>query len=274
VIFSMPELPEVETIKRDLSRLIIGQGIEDVFVRDDRVIKSHKLNDFISSLKSKTVQGVDRRGKLIVISFKEGGYLLAHLKMTGQLIYGERLNLKETKVVFKLSRGQYLNYNDHRLFGRLSFVRQLQDEPFLNAIGPEPLKNGFNTEWLSRNLKRRSVSIKTLLLDQHFVAGIGNIYASEILFDAGINPLKPASRLTKKEVASLYQSTLDILREAIQYRGCSMRNYRDASGEEGKFLNRVRVYNREHQPCRVCGTMIQRMVQNGRSTYFCQRCQQ
>ncbi|HLF18980.1 MAG TPA: bifunctional DNA-formamidopyrimidine glycosylase/DNA-(apurinic or apyrimidinic site) lyase [Candidatus Omnitrophota bacterium] len=269
----MPELPEVETIRLDLQKVLPGLRITDISVYDQRILKTNDQPTFIKEIKDKTIQSVSRRGKMIVMPFKEGGYLLVHLKMTGQLIYGQRLKLKETKLVFGLSDGNHLNYNDQRLFGRLSFVQQLNDDAFLREIGPEPLEASFNEDWIKGQLKRRRIPIKTFLLNQNFIAGIGNIYASEILFDARINPTKAARRLTREEIASLRHSTVHVLKKAIKYRGTSMRNYRDSNGEKGRFINRIKVYNKEHESCPICHSEIKRIVQNGRSTFFCQRCQ-
>jgi len=270
----MPELPEVETIRLDLQKSLPGLHITDIKIVDQRILKTNAPLSFIKQIKHKTFDAVIRRGKMLIIPFKEGGFLLVHLKMTGQLIYGEKLTLKETKIVFCLSNGKYLNYNDQRLFGRLSFVPQLQEEPFLKMIGPEPFTDDFNHGWLSVQLKKRRIPIKTLLMDQHFIAGIGNIYASEILFDAKISPKKKSDRLSRSEINALHQATIRVLKEAIRFRGTSMRNYRDSNGEKGSFINRIKVYNKENKPCPVCSFEIKRIVQAGRSTFYCQRCQQ
>ena len=269
----MPELPEVETICRDLQKNLPGLKIIDIIINDKRILKTIQRPAFIRKVAGKTIDLISRRGKMIVIVLKEGGNLLAHLGMTGQLIYGEKLALKETKVIFSLSDGRSLNYNDQRLFGRLSFVNELSDDPLLKGIGPEPFEDAFNENWIKSYAKRHQIPIKTLLLSQSFLAGIGNIYASEILFDAGINPQKPSSRLSSNEINALRASTIRVLKEAIQYRGTSMRNYRDSNGEKGHFINRIKVYNKEHEPCPVCAREIKRIVQSGRSTFFCQSCQ-
>ncbi len=273
----MPELPEVETIKRDLEKKILGLTIEKIFVYDGRVIPHKSDKSFITGLEGKTIAQIVRRAKALIIHFVQGDYLVVHLKMTGQLIYGNNLkkneNLKETKVVFRLSNGQHLNYNDQRLFGRLMWVKNLDEVSYLTLVGPEPLNGTFTTSWLTQHLKPRAVPIKVLLMDQHFVAGIGNIYASEILFDARIHPEKLAKRLTGKEVVCLHSSTQNVLKEAIKCRGTSMRNYRDASGEKGEFKNRIKVYGRENELCGVCQQSIKKIVQAGRSTFFCKECQ-
>lgn len=269
----MPELPEVETVVRDLKKMIVGQTITDVAIIDRRVIKDRTNRQFKQSLKSKTIKSIARRAKGIIIQFTGGDYLFVHLKMTGQLIYGERQNLKETKVVFTLSDGNYLNYNDQRLFGWLIYTKNLKTIGYIQTAGPEPLGRAFNADFIREAIKRRTVPVKTLLLNQFFVAGIGNIYASEILHRARINPTKPSFKLTDTECERLYEQTVNVLKESIRYRGTSMRNYRDSKGRQGQFMSRIRVYNREGQDCLHCGTKVMRIVQSGRSTFFCSACQ-
>ncbi|MBZ0166832.1 MAG: formamidopyrimidine-DNA glycosylase, partial [Candidatus Omnitrophica bacterium] len=181
--------------------------------------------------------------------------------------------LKETKVIFRLSNGAFLNYNDQRLFGWLYLVDSLDDIPYLKTIGPEPLGKNFSVEWLSRELKKRTSPIKPLLMNQQFIAGIGNIYASEILYSAGVNPKKKARRLTRKQIEAVHRHTVSILEESIRLRGTSMRNYRDSAGQKGKFMDRIRVYGKKDQQCPVCAAPIMRIVQAQRSTFYCKQCQ-
>lgn len=273
----MPELPEVETIKRDLKKTILGKRIEEVVIFDKRVIKDLSARRFIQQAKGCTFKDVWRRGKAIVIVLDQQRYLVVQVKMTGQLIYQPKWNqesrLKETKVVFRLSNGYHLLYNDQRLFGWLYLVGDLNKIPCLTTIGPEPLNGEFTTEWLYNALKKRRTPIKTLLMNQVFLAGIGNIYASEILFRARIHPQKVSQKLNKKEIDALHLSIKNILEEAIRCRGTSIRNYRDVEGKKGKFINRIKVYGREKESCYVCKEPIHRIVQGGRSTFFCKHCQ-
>jgi formamidopyrimidine-DNA glycosylase len=270
----MPELPEVETIKKDLEKVIIGLTIKEIQIYDKRIIGSPRFSNLI--LKKK-IEAISRRGKVIIIQLSGGLYWIIHLKMTGQLIYGENLrekeNLKETKLVLKLSNGKHLNYNDQRLFGRHWIVRDPKEIDLIKNLGPEPLNGSFTVSWLKDNLKSRGSPIKIVLMDQHFVAGIGNIYASEILFKAGIDPQKRANRIKAQYVPQLYQATRDILNEAITYRGSSMRNYRDSQGQKGKFMDRIKVYAKENEPCPACKSPIKKIVQGQRSTFYCKQCQ-
>lgn len=269
----MPELPEVETIKRDLEKKIKNQTIDDIAVFDDRVIKDLSPRTFIRRIKKTSIKGITRKGKALIITFDPQGYLVVQLKMTGQLIYSQTKGSKDTKVTFKLSNGHYLHYNDQRTLGWLIYVRNLAEVGYLNGLGPEPLSKSFNSAWLREALQRRKGPIKPLLMNHQFVAGIGNIYASEILFKAHIHPLRSSNRLTDDEVELLHHSTVDILNEAIAHRGSSMRDYRDASGEKGQFNQRIKVYGRRNEACVDCGTSIERIVQAGRSTFYCKTCQ-
>ncbi len=271
---SMPELPEVETIKRDLELKLLGQRITQVTVYDSLVIRGLKEREFIKNLINKKIVCISRRAKAIVCAFDEGSFLVVQLRMTGQLMYKEEYErIKETRVIFKLANGHFLNFNDQRRFGRLIYAKDLKEIAYLENAGPEPLNGTFSAQWLQEALQKRKTSIKTLLLNQQFLAGIGNIYASEILFTARIHPAKEARALSSKEVLALCKAVRNVLSEAIKYRGTSMRNYRDLFGREGQFNQRLNVYGREGGPCKVCRKPIERLVQTGRSTFFCPGCQ-
>lgn len=267
----MPELPEVETIKRDLEKTVVGQTILEVYVHDTMVVRNLSAKRFKGSLAKQTIIRVDRRGKAIIFEMKSGCFLIVQPMMTGQLVLG--LRTPQARVYFKLSNGQYLNYNDQRRFGRLTLVDHLSEMKFLRTIGVEPLSGAFNPGWLKTQMRFRKTPIKNLLMNQNFIAGIGNIYASEILFRCGINPQRAAGRLKIEEIKLLHEQTVSVLNEAIQFRGSSVNNYRDAKGEKGHFVNRIQVYGRENEKCVRCQRPIQRIVQSGRSTFFCKRCQ-
>ena len=269
----MPELPEVETIARDLRRKILDQKIEDITVYDARVIRQ-PVKEFTRALKGRRFKKVSRRGKALILELDNGRYFVIQLMMTGQLINSARPRQdKVTKVSLRLSNGRYLHYNDQRLFGRLQVVDTLEQIPYFNKLGPEPLTNGFSPSWLAKKLKEKKVPIKALLMDHTFVAGIGNIYASEILFQSRINPKRPAHRLKKEDINKLHAATRKILTEAIRWRGTSMNTYRDANGEKGGFIRRIKVYGRENEDCSRCKTPLSKILQRGRSTFFCPRCQ-
>lgn len=267
----MPELPEVETIKLDLEKTILRQTITGAIVRDAMVLKNHRPKTFVESLNGRTIFAVERRGKAIILRLSDGAFLVIQLAMTGQLIYGEES--KASRVSFQLSGGLYLNYNDTRRFGRLNVVSNLNDFKFIKSLGPEPLGEEFNCTWLSQELKKHKAPIKSLLMNQNFVAGIGNIYANEILFRSKIKPQKKAYRLNLQEIELLHRRTIEVLTEAINLRGSSVNTYRDLNGQKGNFINRIQVYGREDELCAVCQSPIQKIVIAGRSTFFCRRCQ-
>jgi len=280
----MPELPEAETIKRDLAKEIIGQTLTGVKVYDDRVLGNNSAKNFVAKIKNCRIINVLRRGKAIIIECTKASpkkspqtqWLVIQLRMTGLLLFGEDLkkkNIKEVKVVFELSGGRYLNYCDQRVFGRLTIVQNFNENPYLKALGPEPLNGSIAINRIREQFKRRTIPIKTLLMDQHLIAGIGNIYASEILFNARLNPQKRSNKLTRKEIQSVYNAIDAVLKEAIDHRGTSIRNYRDIYGHKGNFLIRLKVYGRADQPCQECRSPVKRIVQSGRSTFFCDKCQ-
>lgn len=283
----MPELPEVETIKRDLAKRLIGQTISKITVCDSRVIRNSSPTAFVRNLTQKTIKDISRRGKAIIFSFTQPGYFIVQPMMTGQLIYREHtvsakrptpislkdLNLGPVKIIFNLCNQHCLTYNDQRIFGRLQFCQNLEDIKFLQTLGPEPFSKDFNLVWLKDRLGGRKSPIKSLLMDQSFVAGIGNIYASEILFRSQIHPLRKADTLVETEIVQLLEMTRIILTEAIRFRGSSVNNYRDTNGQKGKYMNRIKVYGRDGERCLVCRNPIERFVQGGRSTFCCAVCQ-
>lgn len=272
----MPELPEVETVKRDLILSVLGKKIQAIRVLDARIIRDVSVKQFVALLTGRIIQDISRRGKAIVWTFDNSHHFVIQLMMTGQLVFLKKLPetfLKDTKVIFELSNGTYLLYNDQRLFGRLSPIEDLKSFKHFANLGPEPFDDSFNPQFIKDALKKRKTAIKSALLDHTFVAGIGNIYASEILFRSQIDPRRRAQRLKLAEIERMHRVTVEVLEEAIQYRGSSMRNYRDGQGQKGLFNQRIKVYAREDDPCEVCAKPIVRIVQSGRSTFFCKGCQ-
>lgn len=271
----MPELPEVETIKRDLVQRIIGARIQDLRIFDARVIRNISSADFREYLRDQMFVEIHRRGKALIFWLQPGPYqLVIQLMMTGQLVYSTTLRQeKATKLLFSLSKGGYLLYNDQRLFGRLQLVATPEEIKYFRILGPEPLGPDFYGERFAAQLKRSARPIKNVLLDHTVVAGIGNIYASEILFAAGVRPQRRASGLKKIEAQRLFCAIPAILSRAVRSRGTSMNTYRDGSGRRGNFMKQIQVYGRDGENCRHCGRKILRMVLAGRSTFYCSHCQ-
>lgn len=266
----MPELPEVETIRRDLSNNIVGQCIVAVDIRDARVLRQSQV-DFVRRLENKKILAVNRRGKALIVALSGQEFLVVQVMMTGQLIVNGAVDT-HTRIAFKLSADNML-YNDQRVFGQLRVVNDLSTIKHFNILGPEPFEDGFNRAYIEMFLKKTARPIKSVLLDHEFVAGVGNIYASEILFQSRISPTRLANTIKRAEVTILIKKTRSVLQQAIDLRGTSMRNYRDGLGEKGTFNKVIHVYARDKQPCHVCQRHIVRLVQSGRSTFYCRNCQ-
>ncbi len=242
----MPELPEVETIRRQLEKKIIGK----------------KLN------KQKIVK-VRRRAKLLIIDFADKSSLLLHLKLTGQLIFNGKPST-HTRHIFKLSDGSRLIFNDVRKFGWWKKVKETKK--IESKFGPEPLEMDFKT---FKNLlnKRPNTEIKPLLMDQKFIAGIGNIYSDEILYAAKVHPLRRAKTLNNKKIREIFRQIKKILTAAIKHQGSSVEYYRNIFNKEGKFIRYHKVYQKQGQKCSRCKAIIKRIKISGRSAHFCSRCQ-
>ncbi len=265
----MPELPEVETIKRELASTIIGKKIVKVLVNSARVIRQPDAASFKKGLTGVTFKDVMRKGKLLVIAVSSGEFLCVHLKMTGQLVYPG--NGKSSRVSFLLSDGKLLDFNDQRLFGELRLLDDWRSLKFIQELGPEPFE--LDAKNFSAMLSGRRTRIKPLLMDQSFISGIGNLYAAESLFRSGINPGKPANGLSEKEKTLLLSEIKSVLNEAIRCGGSSIDDYVQVSGKQGGYVPHLKVYGRQGKPCLVCGAAIKRTTLGGRGTFFCPRCQ-
>ncbi len=268
----MPELPEVETIARDLNKAILRKTISSVEVIDPFVVKQDK-SQFITRLVKTRVEAVERRGKALALNLSSGDILVVQVMMTGQLVFNAPPE-KHTRAVFCFSDKTHLLYNDQRRFGHLKVVANLSEVNYFNILGPEPLSPNFTAQYLHTRLRLSIRPIKNCLLDHTVVAGIGNIYACEILFRAGVSPKRQAKRISRLQAVAIYHHSVEVLNEAIKARGSSMRNYRDGAGQKGSFGNLVQVYGREGKPCVMCGQGIKRIIQSGRSTFYCVKCQQ
>lgn len=267
----MPELPEVETIRRDLVKSVLHKKFLQIKVCDPFVIKGSP-ESFTQGLVKQSITSIERRGKALIFHLSNRHYLVIQLMMTGQLVVGSKPTV-HTRIIFQLNDKSVLHYNDQRRFGKLQVVKGLKEVKHLSILGPEPLENHFNADYIYQSTRHLQRPIKNLLLDHTFVAGIGNIYACEILFRCHIDPRKPVGRISRQRAQDLHTQTIEVLKEAIKHRGSSMRNYLDASGQKGGFKARIRVYAREGQACLNCQTPIVKIVQAGRSTFFCPQCQ-
>jgi len=265
----MPELPEVETIKRELEKSILRKKIIDVVINNPKVIKQPSTFLFKKQLKNKTINKIFRKGKALIWELSSKKFLVIHLRMTGQLVYpgdGSR-----SRVSFKLANRGFLDYNDRRLLGELRLVEQWQELLFFKTLGPEPFD--LTEKQFSVMLASKKTKIKPLLMDQSFMAGVGNLYACEVLFKSKIDPFRSSSDLTVIEKRKLFLAIKTILKKAIQYKGSSIDQYITVSGEKGTYASQHKVYDRAGESCFVCKQPVQRITQGGRGTYFCRRCQ-
>jgi len=270
----MPELPEVETIKRELDKAIINKKIVDVIVNNAKVIREPKKEKFVAELKNNAIKKIIRKGKLLIFELSSGKSLTIHLKMTGQLIYprqGGASPGKTSRVSFKLSDGKLLDFNDTRLFGELRVVDDWQKLKFIKELGPEPFD--ISAEKFKKMLANKRTKIKVLLMDQKFISGIGNLYANEALFRAKIDPRRPANSLSDKEKELLFKEIKNTLLEAIKYGGSSVDQYVQLSGKPGEYVKYHKVYDREGEKCFKCRGTIKRITLGSRGTYFCPKCQ-
>ena len=266
----MPELPEVETIKRELENKIINKKIIDVKVIKGKVIKEPAIADFKKGLIGERIRKIIRKAKLLIIKLKEDKFLIIHLRISGWLLYGNED--EKAKVAFYFSDGTVLNYMDKRVLGELKLRKDYRDLKFIKGLGPEALE--ISLAEFKEILKSRKTKIKALLLDQSLISGLGNIYAQEVLFSARIDPRRAANSLSKEEVKLLHQKLASVLKEAIKYKGSSVDSYRDLEGGKGGMEKRLKVYARENEPCCVCKKPLEKISLAGRGTCFCPHCQQ
>jgi len=272
----MPELPEVETIRTCLADRVTGRTVKNVYVKQG----SRLLRDTVSpasfkkKLKGEKIVSLDRRGKYLIIRMSGGLSLVVHLGMTGVLyaLQPKEKRPDHTHVVLELDDAD-LVLSDPRTFGRVMIMEDGEELAPLKQLGPEPLGVDFNTTYLSGFLDNRKAPVKSLLLGQKAVAGIGNIYADEACFRAGILPSRLGGSLTPEESDSLVKSIKSVIKESIRMKGCTIRDYRWDAGKSGSFARSLKVYGREGGPCTECGSTVDRVVISGRSTFFCPRCQ-
>lgn len=270
----MPELPEVETVARGLLTLV-GRTFTGARVAWPRTIAYPGIAEFKKKIVGRRVVSVGRRGKYVVIGL-DRGYLLIHLKMSGRLRIAPASVPpdKHAHTLFDLDNDRQLRFHDTRKFGRVYLVDD--PEQVTARLGPEPLSEEFTLDDFRQRLARRSGRLKSLLMNQHFLAGVGNIYADEALFAARLHPLRKADSLSPAEQARLYQAIRSVLNKAIASRGTTLDDggYRDAAGQKGAYQEQIAVYGRQGGACPTCQTPIERMRIGGRSSHFCPQCQE
>jgi formamidopyrimidine-DNA glycosylase len=288
----MPELPEVETIKLGLQKRLIGYKIEDVKINVPKIFQGNP-KDIIGA----TITDIKRIGKGLIIELDNGFVLTVHLKMTGQLVFqdkttkgsklsvkvgGNTLPSKYSHVIFTLDKGATLFYNDMRRFGWIKVIRKsdLKDVTFFKEMGPEPFVSKASSgqailtlDKFKAILSSSNVVIKPLLMDQKRIGGIGNIYANDALFLAGIDPRRKGKTLTDSEIEKLFKAIDEVIKKSLSYGGSSDENFVNALGQEGNYQNHTLVYGKKGEKCSVCGATIEKIQLGGRGTYFCPACQ-
>lgn len=269
----MPELPEVETSRRGITPWILDTTITRVVVRDRR-LRWPVAKGIERKLQEQVVESVDRRAKYLLIR-TGGGTIILHLGMTGSLFIVDRGAAAgiHDHVDFELDSGKVLRFRDPRRFGSLHLSQEPLQHPLLAKLGPEPLSDEFDGDYLWRKSRGRKVSIKQFIMNAQVVVGVGNIYASESLFSAGINPKRSAGRTARHRYDALAEAIKDILRRAIKAGGTTLRDFYGGDGEPGYFKQQLEVYDRKGEHCRCCDTVISAFVQGQRSTYYCKSCQ-
>ena len=282
----MPELPEVETVKRGLEEFIINENIKKVYL-SKLSLRFPWPKDFISKVVGKKIISVKRRAKYIIIGLSDNYSIISHLGMSGTYKVLKKSEaqdyviLKHDHLIIDLDNFKIV-YNDPRRFGYIDLTNQEPEiHKFLSSLGPEPLSNYFNADDLAKALLNKSKPIKNLLLDQNIVSGLGNIYVCEALFRSKINPKKNCSKLVtskgrpRKNLILLVQKINEVIKEAIEVGGSSLRDFSNISGKMGYFQSSFNVYNRENEKCLIdsCDGVVKRIIQSGRSTFFCSKCQ-
>ncbi|MBT2643926.1 DNA-formamidopyrimidine glycosylase [Bacillus sp. ISL-41] len=273
----MPELPEVETVRRTLEVLSIGKEIKQVSVFWPKMIKRpNEVEQFKDALEGQTIKEIGRRGKFLIF-YTEVFALVSHLRMEGKygVFNADEPVEKHTHVIFHFTDGTELRYKDVRKFGTMHLYekgKEFETQP-LADLGPEPFSDDFSVKWLSEKLKRTNRKIKPALLDQKILVGLGNIYVDEALFRAQIHPERIANSLTPDEEAVLYKEIVSTLSEAVEKGGSTIRSYVNSQGQIGMFQLQLYAYGRKGEPCKTCGTPLEKTVVGGRGTHYCPSCQ-
>ena len=271
----MPELPEVETIRRQLAPHLEGRTLAAVEILDPRWTRPQPPAPVEAELRGAVVERVGRAGKYLDLGLSDGRHLLVHLRMTGTLLLDPAVEPVHTRVRIELDDGRRLVYVDPRRFGTGHLLADpgARDAYLRARLGVEPFTPGFTAEHLARLARGRRAPVKAFVLDQRHVAGVGNIYADEALFRAGIHPLRPAGRLTRAQWIRVRDAIEDALAAGIDAKGASIDDFRHVDGARGSFQDRFLIHTRAGEPCPRCGRPVRKLVVGGRGTYVCERCQ-
>jgi formamidopyrimidine-DNA glycosylase len=266
----MPELPEVETIRRALEPLLLGERLTGLEVLDARIVQGDAAQLRVEAL-GRRIAEVMRRGKHLMLLLEGGKGIVLHLRMTGSLLLNEPERSPRVRAILSFSNGTQLFFNDMRRLGTIALINDV--EAYCLRLGPEPLSEGFTTDSLARCLAGRRIPVKAALLDQHLVAGVGNMYADEALFQAGLHPLIPAGDLHSGQVQRLWIAIRAVLERAIASQGASINTYCLPNGQKGSAHDSFSVAHKKGDPCPACGTPIDRVMVRKRGSYYCPECQ-
>lgn len=286
----MPELPEVETVRLQLLHKLKGQTIVSATVHHRKAVNHNEL--FEINIAGKTIEHIDRIGKLMIFCFKNEPdfFFLAHLKMTGQFLFLDKagnlgggghtlsptdihLPNRHTRISFTLKSGDQFFFNDMRLFGYVKIATAAEVALAKSKFGPEPIHETFDVNAFTTRLKKRKTPIKAALLDQSFIAGLGNIYVDEVLFDAAVRPTRRADRVTKKEAAAIAAASGTIMNASIAVGGTTFQHFVDTGGENGNYTDYLKIFGKQNTPCPRCSTTIKKTRVAGRGTHYCPKCQ-
>lgn len=272
----MPELPEVETVKNTLKLRLVGRQIKGVNILWDNIIAYPSKEEFINEIKNKIIIDIKRRGKFLMFDLDDY-YLLSHLRMEGKYFFkkhGDEIN-KHEHIIFDLDNDEELRYMDTRKFGKMYLIKKenINNTGPLKDLGLEPWDDNLTSEYLLNKYKNKRLPIKTVLLDQGIIVGIGNIYADEILFLTKINPLKKCNLLNKEECEKIIKYTREVLEKAIKMGGSTIRTYSSVDGVHGLFQNELLVHGKDKDACPECNNKIEKIRVGGRGTYYCPKCQ-
>lgn len=272
----MPELPEVETVRRTLESMILSKEIRDIDIFYDKIIRNKTNQEFKEALIGKTLTDIDRYGKYLIFNFGETS-LVSHLRMEGKYFIKsiDEQKEKHEHIIFYFTDGSTLRYNDTRKFGTMDIYpkKEVFTLSSIHKLGPEPFSDKLTYIYLKEKLKTKTVAIKTALLDQTIITGLGNIYVDEVLFLSKIHPMTSCNTLNKEEIKRIIDNSKKVLDKAIKLGGTTIRSYTSSLGVTGRFQNELNVHLRKGESCPVCNTIISKTKVNGRGTYYCENCQ-
>ena len=272
----MPELPEVETVRRTLSNLVVGKEIRDVDIFYNKIIRNKTDNEFKDILIGRTIDEIDRYGKYLIFNLGDES-LISHLRMEGKYFIrnADEPKEKHEHIIIYFTDGSTLRYHDTRKFGTMDIIKK--EMVFVKSpvtkLGPEPFEDKMNFRYLKEKLAKKTIAIKSALLDQTIMTGLGNIYVDEVLFLTKLHPETPANQVSNKKIKELIENSVKVLNKAIKLGGTTIRSYTSSLGVTGRFQNELNVHTKAGEHCPVCDTTILKMKVNGRGTYYCEKCQ-